>query len=259
MLSSSLSSGVSNSTSPYMGESPLQPLPPLFVPSVVPSDSRPYGVDLRGTNETGKFSELGSYFSPTEVLEQYQEFIDYITQNYGIVGYTTGNMLNFHKKVYTLEFQKKILGLISEYLKTQKEKDYFFFSLLNMVISTLYKYYQFGNIDESLIALFGRLLKALLIDNAQGNDDDINAIVLEANQIFFFDTVDNNNFKTHILDVAALIIKFRSIYRSARGYRPPAMFGNGLRKKGHSKYTKKMSLRKKRRKLKKRKTRKPRK
>jgi hypothetical protein len=235
-----------------MGESPLQPLPPLFVPTVPSEESSLLydGIDLRGTNET---VNLGSYFPDTVVLKQYQEFIDYITQNYGSV-------FNFD----TLEFQKKILKLISEYLKKQREreKDYLF-SPLNEVLArvislALYKSY-FGSIDKSLIALFGRLLKALLIDNAQGNDDDINAIVLEANQNLFFDTVDNNKFKSHILDCAALIIKFRSIYRSARGYRPPAMFGNGLCKKGHSKYTKKMSLRKKRRKLKKRKTRKPRK
>ena len=34
MLWSSLSSGVSNSTLPYMGPSQLQPLPPLFVPQI---------------------------------------------------------------------------------------------------------------------------------------------------------------------------------------------------------------------------------
>jgi len=95
MLSSSLSSGISNSTSPYMGESPLQPLPPLFVPSVPSEESSLLydGIDLRGTNET---VNLGSYFPDTVVLKQYQEFIDYITQNYGSV-------FNFD----TLEFQKK--------------------------------------------------------------------------------------------------------------------------------------------------------
>ena len=253
MLSSSLTSGIStNSTSPYLGESPLQPLPPLYVPNVPPEESRYDGVDLRGTNETEKLSEPGSYFSPTEVLEQYQEFIDYIKKSHGIAGYTIGNILDSHKKLYTF-----VLGfhqIILEYLKkkTDENKD-FIFSYLCKVLNELkwmYLHYQFVQIDKNLMDIFGKLLLALFMD--KGNNDDINAIIRETNEVWFFDTIHNNEFKKTILTTATLILNLRSIYRRAPGYRNLAMFGHGPRKKSHTKYTKKKSLLKKRRKIKKR-------
>ena len=258
MLSSSFSSGVSNSTLPYMGPSQLQPLPPLFVPSIPPESSFNL-TDTSTSNSSFSGSEFEHYFivnSSAEVQKQYKDLILIITETLSTAQTVADEVIDMATS-----------NLITRYMERFKKKDTSYqvtviLNLLTMMINIGKLVKEINKTDsDKLLEISNKLLKALTIDD--GTDFDIYALINEASQFLGKKDLQPNckHYAESIILNAEAHIGVRTFIRGYRNYLDTntgefvhgdkTMFGFGR----HKKKTRRNN-RTSRKKLKKRRTRK---